>query len=439
MKHILFTLLGLFILSTSINAQDTPKKMLKNARKAFGLYNLDPQANKDKLQEAKIAIEEVVETDELKSSFNAWHTYGEIYNEIANAETIKLISPDYELSEDSHAAYKAFQGLLKAKDLAEKKFETRDALNALKVSAGAMNSIGFAFYQRGQFKGAYDNFNGVVDVCDLLEENKQETVFSAVEDFNDQIFVSAVCAQQAGMNEKAEALYMRLLERGVEKPEIYEGLFNVNLADNPEKAQGYLVTGREKYPENVGLLFADINKDLQSGNLEGVQGKLMMALEKDPENPTVHLTLGNVYDQIYQKYDAEGDVENAKVFFDKAKERYGSSLELKPDYFDALYSLGAIEYNRAVGLTEELNILADDYSREGTRKYNAKKAEIDEVLEVSLPYFKKCEAINPNDRNTVIALKELFARKDDLEVSNIFKERLEKIENGELITESYFK
>ena len=438
MKHLLFTILGLFVITAVVNAQDPPKKLLKNASKALGIYNLDPVSNAEKLIEARTNIDQAIQTDELAADHKAWQTYGEIYNEIAGGEVGKSAVGEYELSDDSYSAHKAFQGFLKSKEYAEKKFEHKDALGGLRTSAQFMNAIGFNFYQANDFKAAYDNFYGVVVVCDILEEAGEEIIFENKEDYNDQIFVSAACALQAGMYAEAEPLYLKLIEIGAERPEVYEGLFNLHINTNPEKAAQYLAQGREKYPENVGLLFADINKDLQSGNLEAVQGKLMQALDKDPENPTVHLTLGNVYDQIYQKYDQEGDVENANMFFEKAKELYTSSLDLKPDYFDALYSLGAIEYNRAVVLTKELNELADDYSKEGTRKYNAKKSEIDQVLEVSLPYFKRCEVLNPNDRNTLIALKELFARKDDLATSNEFKRRLDIVESGGTVESSYF-
>jgi hypothetical protein len=39
----------------------------------------------------------------------------------------------------------------------------------------------------------------------------------------------------------------------------------------------------------------------------------------------------------------------------------------------------------------------------------------------------------------LIALKEIFARKNELDLSNEFKERLDKIQAGEKIEASYFK
>ena len=87
---------------------------------------------------------------------------------------------------------------------------------------------------------------------------------------------------------------------------------------------------------------------------------------------------------------------------------------------------------------KELQKLDADYSKEGIRKYDAKKAEVFAQFDNALPYFQKAEALNPNDRNTLIALREIYAKKDDLVISNEFKKRLENIDN-KINNTSYFK
>ena len=73
------------------------------------------------------------------------------------------------------------------------------------------------------------------------------------------------------------------------------------------------------------------------------------------------------------------------------------------------------------------------------QKHSFKKQEVEELFSEALPYFKKVEKLDPNDRNTLIALKEIFARNNDFDTSNEFKMRLEKIEAGETIEKSYFQ
>ena len=86
-----------------------------------------------------------------------------------------------------------------------------------------------------------------------------------------------------------------------------------------------------------------------------------------------------------------------------------------------------------------MNALADDYSKAGLKKYDALKAKMLAQFDEALPFFKQAETINPGDRNTLIALKEIFARKDDIATSNEFKSRLETLDGGGTIDASFFK
>jgi hypothetical protein len=76
-----------------------------------------------------------------------------------------------------------------------------------------------------------------------------------------------------------------------------------------------------------------------------------------------------------------------------------------------------------------VNLLADDYSKAGTAKYEAKKAEMNELFNLALPWFQKAETLQSNDVNTMIALKEIFARMNNFEKSNEYKAKIEAAKN----------
>ena len=185
--------------------------------------------------------------------------------------------------------------------------------------------------------------------------------------------------------------------------------------------------GREAFPEDNGLLFSEINYYLASGELDKMIGKLEIALEKEPDNQSVILTLGQVYDQLQVKANEAGETEKAKGYFDKSLEYYNSALAQDPDNFDLNYSIGALYYNNAAGFTPMLNEVANDFSKEGEAKYNEIKEQMSALFDKALPYFEKADSINGKDRNTLIALKEIAARKDDFAKSNEYKERLEAL------------
>ena len=224
-----------------------------------------------------------------------------------------------------------------------------------------------------------------------------------------------------------------------EKAAIYEALYKVKAEEDIDAAYKYIEEGRKLFPDDVSLLFAEINHFLRINKLNELIEKLELAIAKEPDNVSLYSTMGNVYDNLYQKEAQEGNAEKSQEYFDKALSYYKQATEKDPTYSDAVYSMGALYYNKAAAMTLELNKLAEDYSKEGLKKYEKLKDQIFSEFDEALPYFQKAEALNPNDMNTLIALKEIYARKDDLEKSNVFKERLDKVQAGETIDSSYFK
>ena len=86
-------------------------------------------------------------------------------------------------------------------------------------------------------------------------------------------------------------------------------------------------------------------------------------------------------------------------------------------------------YNKAASLTTEINELANDYSSAGTKKYDERKSEMDGYFNEALPYFENAHNLNASDVNTIIALKEIYARKNMFDKVNEMKEKLDAI-NG---------
>jgi len=61
-------------------------------------------------------------------------------------------------------------------------------------------------------------------------------------------------------------------------------------------AGSILSEGREKFPNDAGLLFAEINLYLKDGRLNELTARLEQAIEQEPNNVSLYVTLGNVYD-----------------------------------------------------------------------------------------------------------------------------------------------
>ncbi len=86
-----------------------------------------------------------------------------------------------------------------------------------------------------------------------------------------------------------------------------------------------------------------------------------------------------------------------------------------------------------------MNALPEDFSSAGLKKLKVLRDEVMALFDQSLPFFQKAEGINPNDINTLIALNEIYARKEEETLSAEFKKRLELVKGGGKNAASYFK
>lgn len=441
MKKLILGFIALFLI-TALNAQDGEKAQ-RQASRALGAFNLDPTNNKEKLKEAVDQILVAENDSEASKMAKTWVTKGEIFNEIAN-QIVAIrqlgIGDEKSLPQVEHPAQQAAEAFMKAFELADKKYEQKDALKGMQIAQGNLSNMGIYMYEAGDYAGAFTNFKEVVDIHNILKKNNEKSALDAEADLNNQLYITGLAALNAEDPAAAAGFFQKLYDIKYEKPAIYEALYKIKSDEtSPEQAYSYLEEGRRLYPDDVSLLFAEINHFLRINKLDELIDKLKMAIEKEPDNVSLYSTMGNVYDNLYQSAQKEGNTAKANEYFENARKYYNQALEKDPNYSDAIYSIGALYYNKAAAMTLELNKLADDYTKEGIAKYEKLKKEIFAEFDHALPYFQDAEALSPNDVNTLIALKEIYARKDDLEKSNEFKKRLDIIQEGGEVESSYFQ
>lgn len=410
--------------------QDDPGKDLKQVNRNLANYNLDPAANADALMESAKLIEGVVKSSEFEKDAKAWQAYGSVFAEHVNSQTQALVlDPEAPVSAPD-AVTKAFKGFNNALMYSEKNYEKKDALTGLRNVLPNMYYLANTIVNRNDLEGAYPAYTAVIQAEGVLDENGEEGIFNTEELHNAQ-FVAAVCAFSSNKHDKAVDILISLKDAKYDDAGVYEYLYKTYSAmGNEAKAEEVLEMGRKQYPDDKGLLFAEINATLAKGELGKLVDKLKLAIEAEPENVTVPTTLGNVYDQLYQKALANGEKEKAHAYLDSARTYIAMALDIKADHFDAVYMMGALEYNRAAELATEMNALADDYSKEGTKKYEAKKAEMMAQFEKALPFFERAEKLNGRDVNTLIALREIWVRKGDFEKGEAYKAKLDDIQGN---------
>jgi len=425
MKKLALIIISSFLMIALSQAQDA-KRDLRNAKRALSSYGLDPTGNSGKIVEAQTLIDGIVQDSEYAASYEAWYIRGNIYNEMVNQDLMMAsFNPGHKV-QFPQASMNAYQSYTEAYNLADKSFQKRDAAKGLSEVLQGVLTYGYDKYQDGDQAEAFKSFEAALLAHDIIIENKQSSIFATDEDYINQMFTVAVTAIGSANLPAAEMYLNKLKEKNVDKPEIYDLLYKLYKEQGREdEALAILKVGRSKYPEDTNLLFSEINQALQEGKLDALVASLNEAISKEPENLSLYATLGNVYDNLVRISETEAE---KKSYFDLAYQTFNQALELDANHFESVYSLGALYYNKAAEMTKELATLADDYSAAGLKKFDEKQKEVNEVFKESLPYFLKADQLRDDDRNTLIALKEIYARLNELEKSNQYKDRLEAMD-----------
>jgi tetratricopeptide (TPR) repeat protein len=152
-------------------------------------------------------------------------------------------------------------------------------------------------------------------------------------------------------------------------------------------------------------------------------GNLNLAIEKDPQNAVLHYNLGTLYDNLANPKDPKSITEkDYNEYFTKSTEAYNKAITLKPDYFDALYNIGAMYFNKAVKMQEAANAITDN------KKYNEASAKADKVFAESLPFLEKAEQVNTDDKDTyrglLETLKKLYMMMNQADKAKAVSEKL---------------
>lgn len=429
MKKIFLVFIGIMLINYVSFAQDAEKDMKKAAR-YLSSYNLDPAANPGKLQESYQLITNALNDTLVSGTSRGWILKGKILNELA-ADDIKkkLIDPKYVLAMPN-AAIDAKVALEKGIELSLKKHEAKEAITALTDTENHLNNIGIYAFQEKDYKAAFANFSAAAKIFEIFKSNGEEKTSRLFDPAirNEHFFYTGIAGFYGDNKQDAAPYFEELFKNGSNEPFVYEALFNIYEEDE-QKSLVYLNKGRELFPNNTGLLFAEINHYVKKGEMEKMISKLENALELEPDNVSIYTTLGSVYDQLCTKASEADEKEKAKEYFDKSLTYFNQALKLDPNYFDAIYSIGALYYNSAANMTKELNKFANDYSKEGTKKYNEIKTTMDALFDQALPFFQKAESLNANDPGVLQALSEIYARKNVLDKAQQYKERLDALDN----------
>lgn len=330
---------------------------------------------KGKLDEALKKIEPTISDPTTMNEAKTWFYRGNIYLQIHMSEI-----PQYK-SLDPNALTKAYESYKKMMELDTKKeFYTEGIQNLLVISEQLYNE-GVKEFQATKYNEALSNFEQAAEVAQSYGSTDTLAIFNA-----------GLSAENAQNNAKAIQYYNKVVELNYPQPLVYSSLASLYLSEkDTTKAFEIMKQGRAKYPEEFALLITETNLYLGAGETEKAMANLQQAVKTDPLNPTIHYAVGASYDQMGNKQEAE--------------KAYLEAIKLNPEYFEANYNLGALYVNQAAEIQNEANKL-----KLNDPNYDGMKKQADDILSKSLPYLEKATTLDPKDRSTLLALKEIYTR-----------------------------
>lgn len=341
----------------------------------------------NELDKAKASIDKATVDVKTGSQAKTWYYKGMIYQALGESADPKFSVLDANALSVAAEAFKQSIALDNKKQYAE------ESQKRLSIIAARFANKGVTDFKAKEYASALAAFESSLSI------NPSDTPL---------VYNCALSAQNAGLKDKSILYFGKLIEMDYKEPEIYRSLASVYKVDkDTTKALEVIGAGLKKYPTYNPLIIDELNIYLARGKSGEVIYKLELAASQDPTNKSLYFALGVANDNLGKK--------------DAAEAAYKKAIEVDAEYFDANYNMGAMFYNQAVETFNKANQLPASKQKE----YDAGIAKSKEQFGKALPYLEKALLIMPKDRNSMISLKEIYARLGDYTKSGEMKKRLE--------------
>ncbi len=185
------------------------------------------------------------------------------------------------------------------------------------------------------------------------------------------------------------------------------------LSDSLQYEEAIVVANeaRSINPDDVDLSLSEADTYLKKKDYLKTKELLEAVILKQPNNANLYFVIGNIYDQLSK----EGNltIGQNEENFDLCVNYYKKAVEVKPDYFEALFNLGTMYNNKAVDLLAVAQKLPF-----GDPSYDGIIKQVDSLFNLALPYLETAHKVNGSDVDPMRMLYSIYLRqrKNDLAV-----------------------
>lgn len=395
--------------------------------KVVTAYNYNKAFERDKecsdIEKGIEAIEEAVKDEKTGSWAKTWYYGGNLYfnaalnkdescrvkfpNAIDKTMEFYLNALKYNIEDEGsndldlekQADQQKFMGyIMNRKTSYDDPTYTRDILgNKFPYMANALLNLGVEAYQNQEFEKAKELYDKSIMTNAIMARVDSLGIFNA-----------ALASERLEKYDEALGYYTALTQINYGGPDVY--LYMASIYDRKKdttKKIAVIRKGLEKYPDNEGLVREELSYLLSTGQIDKALENFDKAIAKDPEDATLYYNRGLVYDQM-------GEFEKAEVDYKKA-------VEADPEFFDAAYNLGAMYFNAGA----EWNNNASNFGMDQQEEYDAATKKANEYFAKAKPALEKAHEINPEDKNTMASLVQVYAIMGETEKYKAMKAKLQ--------------
>ena len=360
----------------------------KDRTDAF-MYNKNGQYEKAMMSIEKCINHEQFHGMKPNDQATAWLYRATIYQNIIQSEdeSLKAKAPD--------ALEKVYESLMKCMENKSFMEENRDEI-ITRVNA-VMNSYyneGANAFDAGNYEAAIPQLKKAYDIAASL----------GIPESVDMLKYAAFACIKAKDYDKAIEYYELLHSTGYEGEDLYHHLASAYLGkDDKEQAAKAIADGIAKFPNSEGLIRENVNLKLSEGKGTEAVADLEQLLETRPDDVTLMFALGTIY----------GDDTKDMFDGDKAIDYYTRAINAKPDYYDAIYNLGALYINMSNKIKEQADAITG-FSKAEQQQYEELSNQANELIRTGLPYVKQAFEAQPSPEIKSV-LKSMYVRLNMLE------------------------
>ena len=319
----------------------------------------------------------------------AWLYRAMIYQNILQSKDEKLKA---QVPNALEIIYESLMNCMKNESFAqENRNDIIPRVNAVMVN---YYNAGAALFDAGDYTNAVPQLKKAYEIAKTL----------GTPDAADMLKYAAFASLKAQDYDKAIESYNELLSSGDQSEDVYFNLASAYTAKgDKEKATATVSAGLEKFPTSDGLIRENVNLKLSEGKGTEAVADLEKLLATRPDDATLMFALGTIFgDDTKELYDA-----------DKAVDYYMQAIKVKPDYYDAIYNLGALYINMSNKIKEQADAITG-FSKAEQQQYEDLSKQANALIETGLPYVRQAYEAQPSAEIKSV-LRSMYVRLNMLE------------------------